>query len=123
MTSDKARALGRAGIFCLAVALGGGARAAQVYPGCAEPGPIGKVWYVDPVNGKTPADGGDGSRTAPWNSLPGVVSLRQAAGLQPPDALDRCLRPLSADERQERASTPTDRTAIPRACSRAMRFC
>ena len=44
-----------AGFFCLAAALGGGARAAEVYAGCAEPGPTeGKVWWVDPINGKPP---------------------------------------------------------------------
>ena len=69
MTLKKARALVAAGSFCLAAALGGGAQADPVYPGCAQPGPTGKVWYVDPVNGKTPAAGGDGSKAAPWNSL------------------------------------------------------
>ena len=68
------RALIFGGFFCLAAALSGAANAVEVYPGCAEPGPIGKVWYVDPVNGKTPADGGNGSQTAPWNSLNGVLS-------------------------------------------------
>jgi hypothetical protein len=50
------------------------------YPGCAEPGPIGKVWYVDPVNGKTPADGSAGTQKAPWNSLQGVVSSTKQPG-------------------------------------------
>jgi hypothetical protein len=84
MTLDKPRALICAAVFCLAGAAGGGARAAQVYPGCAEPGPIGKVWYVDPVNGKTPADGGVGSKAAPWNSLQGVVSSTKQPGYQYP---------------------------------------
>ncbi len=65
-------------------ALGGGARAAEVYPGCAQPGPTGKVWWVDPVNGKSPADGGNGSQTAPWNSLPGVLSFRFPPGYKRP---------------------------------------
>ena len=82
MILDKPRALICAGVFCLAAACGG-ARAAEVYPGCAEPGPIGKVWYVDPVNGKTPADGGNGSQAAPWNSLQGVVSLDAASPATP----------------------------------------
>jgi hypothetical protein len=73
-----------AGFFCLAAALGGGARAAEVYPGCAQPGPTGKVWYIDPVNGKTPADGGNGSKTAPWNSLQGVLSFRYPQGYTRP---------------------------------------
>ena len=75
MILDKRlRALIFAGFFCLAAALGGGASAAQVYPGCAEPGATGKVWWVDPVNGKSPADGGDGSQARPWNSLDAVIS-------------------------------------------------
>jgi hypothetical protein len=73
MTLEKARALACIGFFCLAAAHWGSAGAAEVYPGCAQPGPTGKVWWVDPVNGKTPAAGGDGSQTAPWNSLPGVL--------------------------------------------------
>lgn len=85
MILDKSlRALLFAGAFCLAAALGGGARAAEVYPGCAEPGATGKIWYLDPVNGKTPADGGNGSKTAPWNSLQGVVSFRLPPGYKRP---------------------------------------
>src|SRR6202046_5284695 len=80
MTLEKARALAGVGMFCLAAALGGGARAAEIYPGCAQPGPTGKVWYIDPVNGKTPAAGGDGSQTAPWNSLTGVLSFKCPPG-------------------------------------------
>ena len=59
-----------------AVALWGTAvRAAEVYPGCAvPPATFNHVWYVDPVNGKTQAEGGDGSRGAPWNSLSAIVS-------------------------------------------------
>ena len=75
MILDKApRALICAGFFCLATVLGSGAQAAQVYPGCAQPGPTGKVWYVDPVNGKTAAAGGDGSQAHPWSSLDAVLS-------------------------------------------------
>jgi hypothetical protein len=85
MILDKRqRALIVAGLFCLAAALGGGARAAEVYPGCAQPGPTGKVWYVDPVNGKTPADGGNGSKAAPWNSLQGVLYFRYPSGYTRP---------------------------------------
>src|SRR5580700_6008521 len=84
MTLKKARALVAAGSFCLAAALGGGAGAAEVYPGCAQPGPAGKVWYLDPVNGKSPAAGGDGSKTAPWNSLPGILSFRLPPGYTRP---------------------------------------
>src|SRR5271169_4797569 len=49
-------------------------RAAQVYSGCAVPSATFRhVWYIDPVNGKTPADGGNGSQASPWNSLTGVI--------------------------------------------------
>src|ERR1700727_2500806 len=78
------RALICAGVVCLATALGSAAEAAQVYPGCAQPGPTGKVWYIDPVNGKTPAAGGDGSQTAPWNSLTGVLSFKFPPGYTRP---------------------------------------
>jgi hypothetical protein len=75
MTLDKRpRALILAGFFCLAATLETSARAAQVYQGCAEPGPTGKIWWVDPINGKTLADGGDGSQAHPWNSLNAVIS-------------------------------------------------
>ena len=43
-----------------------------------QPGPTGKVWYIDPVNGKTP--GCSGSQTAPWNSLTGVLSFKFPPG-------------------------------------------
>jgi hypothetical protein len=50
-------------------------RAAQVYSGCAVPSATSKhVWYIDPVHGKTPAAGGNGSQASPWNSLSGVLS-------------------------------------------------
>jgi hypothetical protein len=50
-------------------------RAAQVYSGCAVPSATARhVWYIDPVHGKTPAAGGNGSQTSPWNSLSGVIS-------------------------------------------------
>ncbi len=84
MILGKRRALICASVFCVAATIGGAARAAEVYPGCAQPGPIGKVWYVDPANGKTPADGGDGSQTAPWSSLQGVVSSAPTAGYTRP---------------------------------------
>jgi hypothetical protein len=84
MTLEKARALVAAGFFCLAAALAGGVQAAEVYQGCAQPGPTGKVWYVDPVNGKTPANGGNGSKAAPWNSLQGVLNFRYPQGYTRP---------------------------------------
>ena len=84
MALEKARALACVGVFCLAAALGGGARAAEVYPGCAQPGPTGKVWYVDPLNGKTPAAGGNGSKAAPWDSLQGVLLFKFPPGYTRP---------------------------------------
>jgi hypothetical protein len=80
----RLRALVFAGLFCLAAALGGGARAAEVYPGCAQPGATGKVWWVDPVNGKSPADGGNGSKASPWNSLQGIFYFRYPQGYTRP---------------------------------------
>ena len=85
MILDKRlRALIFAGFFCLAAALGGAAQAAQVYQGCAEPGATGKVWYVDPVNGKIPAAGGNGTKAAPWNSLQGLFSIKPQPGYARP---------------------------------------
>src|SRR6185437_2520785 len=80
----RPRALVFAAGICLALALGGGVRAAEVYPGCAQPGPTGKVWWVDPVNGKSPADGGDGSQAHPWNALQGVLSFKFPSGYTRP---------------------------------------
>src|ERR1700679_2348304 len=105
MTLEKARALVAAGVFCLAAALGGGARADQVYQGCAQPGPAGKVWYLDPVNGKTPAAGGNGSQTAPWNSLT-VSSLSSS----PQATHARCCR-ASPTSTSSTASGSTLRTS------------
>ena len=48
--------------------------AQQVLPNCATPpSTFRKTWYIDPVNGKTPAAGGNGSQPNPWNSLAAVV--------------------------------------------------
>ena len=82
-----------AGFFCLAAALGGGAQAAQVYPGCAQPGPTGKVWWVDPVNGKIPAAGGNGTEARRWNSLQGLSSDQAPARLHASAAVERPLPP------------------------------
>ena len=85
MVSDKARKLICVGIFCVGAVVGGGAQATEVYPGCAvPPTTFNHIWYVDPVNGKSPADGGDGSQTAPWNSLQGVVSSTPPPGYARP---------------------------------------
>jgi hypothetical protein len=48
---------------------------AQVYSGCSDPpSTFGNTWYIDPVNGKSPAAGGNGSKSSPWNSLSGVIA-------------------------------------------------
>ena len=73
------------------VALGllcGLAQAHQVYPGCAVPtASTGKVWWIDPVNGKTQAAGGLGTQAAPWNSLKAVAGTKGAiqSGVFGPD--------------------------------------
>jgi hypothetical protein len=57
-------------LLCLALP----ARAANVYSGCADPASgSNKVWYFDPVNGKTKEAGGNGSQSAPWNNLQALV--------------------------------------------------
>jgi hypothetical protein len=85
MLGKRLHALLFAGFFGLAAALGGGARAGEVYPGCAvPPTTFNHVWYIDPVNGKTPAGGGNGSQSAPWNSLQGVVSTTKQSGYNHP---------------------------------------
>ena len=48
---------------------------AQVYSGCSVPSATSRhAWYINPVNGKSPAAGGNGSQASPWNSLAGVIS-------------------------------------------------
>jgi hypothetical protein len=55
------KTLGYVVILLLAFAVPVGA--AQVYSGCAVPSATSRhVWYVDPVRGKTPAVGGNGSQ-------------------------------------------------------------
>jgi hypothetical protein len=47
----------------------------QVMGGCAAPPATFKnVWYIDPVKGKTPAAGGNGSQAHPWNSLEAITA-------------------------------------------------
>ncbi len=63
--------------MCFSAIVGGRAGAAEVYPGCAAPPTtFNHIWWVDPVNGKTAAEGGLGTRTAPWNSLQAVFSVQ-----------------------------------------------
>jgi parallel beta-helix repeat protein len=62
------------------VAFAGPVRAAQVYSGCSTPSPLAAhTWYVDPVNGKSPAAGGNGSVISSWNSISGIIDGRWAA--------------------------------------------
>jgi hypothetical protein len=50
------------------------AHAANVYSGCSTPPTTFRhVWYFDPVNGRTSADGGNGSQSAPWNNLQALI--------------------------------------------------
>jgi hypothetical protein len=78
--NKRRRALIFVGSLCWAAALSADAQAGQVYPGCAQPGPTGRVWWVDQINGKSPADGGDGSQAHPWNSLDAVISGQWGSG-------------------------------------------
>lgn len=63
---------------CLAAVFGAwAADAGQVYSGCAvPPTTFTHIWYIDPANGKTAADGGLGTQAAPWNSLQAVFSVQ-----------------------------------------------
>ena len=49
----------------------------RFYPGCAvPPTTFNHIWYIDPVNGKTTAEGGLGTQAAPWNALQAVFLLQ-----------------------------------------------
>jgi Right handed beta helix region len=77
MLLNKTRLSIRAGLFCLAATFSGSGWATQVYPGCAlPPTTFNHIWYIDPVNGKTPAEGGLGTRAAPRNSLQAVFMVQ-----------------------------------------------
>ena len=77
------KTLGYVVIVLLALAVP--VRAAQVYSGCNVPSATFRhTWYIDPVNGKSPAAGGNGSQAAPWNSLNGVISGNWAANVTVP---------------------------------------
>ena len=79
------RALICAYFFCLPGVACRVAEAAEVYPGCAVPSTTFEhTWYVDPVSGKTQADGGDGSKARPWNSLNAIVSSTNQPGYTRP---------------------------------------
>ena len=67
----------RAAAICFAAAFGSPVGAAEVYPGCATPPTtFTHIWYIDPVNGKTAAAGGLGTKAAPWNSLQAAFSIQ-----------------------------------------------
>jgi hypothetical protein len=67
------KALGRTAILLVCYVFP--AHGAQVIGGCvAPPSTFRNVWYIDPVNGKTPAAGGNGSQAHPWNSLAAMVA-------------------------------------------------
>src|ERR1700733_3731041 len=73
------KTLGYAVILMTALAVP--VRAAQVYSGCSVPSATPRhFWYIDPVNGKSPAAGGNGSQASPWNSLNGVISGNWGTG-------------------------------------------
>jgi Right handed beta helix region len=77
MLLNRTRLSVRASLLCFAATFGGAGWAAQVYPGCAvPPTTFNHIWYIDPVNGKMPAEGGLGTRGAPWNSLQAVFLVR-----------------------------------------------
>lgn len=58
-----------------------------VYPGCtAPPANSGQTWYVDSVNGKTAANGGNGSQAAPWDSLRALTGAKGSNGVYGPIA-------------------------------------
>jgi hypothetical protein len=79
VTGLSMKTLGYAVILLLPLAVP--VRAAQVYSGCSVPSATSRhVWYVDPVNGKTPAAGGAGSQASPWNSLTGIIGGAWATG-------------------------------------------
>lgn len=62
-------------IVALLLAFAVPARAAQVYSGCSGPPATSRhFWYIDPVYGKSPAAGGNGSQASPWNSLTGLLA-------------------------------------------------
>ena len=66
------------------------ASAQQVFHDCATPpSTFRNVWYIDPVNGKTQAAGGNGSQAHPWNSLQAVFAT--VTGYAYPAADDRAL--------------------------------
>jgi hypothetical protein len=77
MIVTKPRWLICAGVLCFASIFASPAEAVEVYPGCAVPPTAFKhVWYIDPVKGKTAAEGGHGTSAAPWNSLQAVFSVQ-----------------------------------------------
>jgi hypothetical protein len=55
-----------------------------VYPGCPmPPTTFGNVWYIDPVNGQTQANGGNGSQAHPWKDLQALFGTKVNGSLVP----------------------------------------
>ncbi len=61
-------------LSCVVVMLAAFAIPVGAARGCNVPSATSRnFWYIDPVNGKSPAAGGNGSQAHPWNSLTGVI--------------------------------------------------
>ena len=67
------KTLGRTVILLLCYVFSGYAQ--QVLACAGAPSTFRKIWYIDPVNGQTPANGGNGSQAHPWNSLEAVANV------------------------------------------------
>ncbi len=66
-------ALGRTAILLFSYVFAGYTE--QVLACQQAPSTFKNIWYIDPVNGKTPANGGNGSQAHPWNSLEAVANV------------------------------------------------
>ena len=74
MIVTKPRWLICAGVLCFASIFASRAEAVEVYPGCAIPPTAFKhIWYIDPVNGKTAAEGGLGTSGRPVEFASGRI--------------------------------------------------
>ena len=89
------KTLGRAAILLACYVFP--ASAQQVLHNCATPpSTFRKTWYIDPVNGRTQAAGGNGSQAHPWNSLAAVVGT--ATGYAYPLLTTAPYKHLNADQ-------------------------
>ena len=78
------RALIFGGFFCLAAALGGGRRAARFTRAALSRARSERSGVSIPSTARRRPTGGNGSQTAPWNSLQSVLSARVPAGYTRP---------------------------------------